>query len=221
MPQLPQSLRLNLPNTFARHGKRLPHFFQSVLAAVIQPKPHLDHFLFARRQRFQDGRSLFLQTEVDNRVRRRNHRLVLDEIPQMRILFLADRRLQRNRFLRDFQNLAHLRHRNIHALGDFFRSRLAPQFLNQLPLRAHQFIDRFDHMHRNTNGPGLIGNRARNRLANPPGRVGGKLITAPPFEFIHGLHQADVAFLNQVEELQPAIGIFLCNRNHQAQVRFD
>jgi hypothetical protein len=52
-------------------------------------------------------------------------------------------------------------------------------------------------------------------------RVRRKLISAAPFELVHGLHQPDVAFLNQVEELQSAVRIFFRNGNNQAQVRFD
>src|SRR5262249_50293092 len=40
-------------------------------------------------------------------------------------------------------------------------------------------------------------------------------------EFVHGFHQADVAFLNQVEELQPAVGIFFGDRDNETQVGFD
>src|ERR1700678_2114775 len=221
MPQLAQRLRFDLPNTFAGDRKRLADFLESVLAAIIQTKPHLDNFLFARRQRLQHRRSLFLQAEVDHRIRRRHHRLVFNEIAQMRILFLADRSLQRNGFLRDFQNLADFRDRNIHALGDFFRRRFAPQFLHQLALRAHQLVDRFDHVHWNTNRAGLIGDRAGDGLPDPPRRVSRKLISAAPFEFVNGLHQADVSFLNQVQKLQTAVGVFLRDRNHQPQVRFD
>ena len=36
-----------------------------------------------------------------------------------------------------------------------------------------------------------------------------------------GLHQADIAFLNEVKELQAAIGVFLGDRYDQAQIRFD
>src|SRR5438093_5165128 len=38
-------------------------------------------------------------------------------------------------------------------------------------------------------------------------------------ELIDGLHQADIALLNQVEELQPTIGVFLGDRDDEAQVR--
>ncbi len=73
-------------------------------------------------------------------------------------------------------------------------------------------------MHWNTNGARLVGDRARDRLTDPPGRIGRKLVAAAVFELVHRLHQADVAFLDQVEELQSAVGVLLGDRNHQAQV---
>ena len=100
-------------------------------------------------------------------------------------------------------------------------SRLAAQFLHELAAGAHELVDRLDHVHRNADGAGLIGDGAGDGLANPPSRVGGKLVAAAPLEFVDGLHQADVAFLNQVEELQAAVGIFLRDGNDQAKVGFD
>ncbi len=41
-------------------------------------------------------------------------------------------------------------------------------------------------MDRNPDGPGLIGDRAGDRLADPPGGVGGELVTAPVFELVDG-----------------------------------
>ena len=58
-------------------------------------------------------------------------------------------------------------------------------------------------------------------LADPPGGVGGKLVAALVLEFVHGLHQADVALLDQIQELQAAIGVFFGNGNHQTQVGAD
>ena len=73
-------------------------------------------------------------------------------------------------------------------------------------------------MDRNTNCSGLVSNRSRNSLTNPPCGISRELISAAVFELINSLHQADVAFLNQIQELQPAVGVLLSNRNHQTKV---
>ena len=74
-------------------------------------------------------------------------------------------------------------------------------------------------MHGHTDGARLIGERAADRLPDPPGGVGRKLVAAPVLELVDRLHQADVAFLDEVEELQAAIGVFLRDRDDEAQVR--
>ena len=76
-------------------------------------------------------------------------------------------------------------------------------------------------MHGNADGAGLVGDRTGDRLADPPGGIGREFIATAIFELIHRLHQADIAFLDQVEELQPAIGVFLGDRNHEAQIGLD
>ena len=74
-------------------------------------------------------------------------------------------------------------------------------------------------MHGDADGARLIGDRAGDRLADRPGAIGGKLVAAAILELIDRLHQADIAFLDQVEELQAAIRVFLGDRDHEAQVR--
>src|SRR5262245_40263877 len=137
----------------------------------------------------------------------------------MGIFLFTNRRFQRDRFLRNLQHLTNLRHRNIHSLCDFFTSRFATEFLHESPRSPNQFVDRLDHVHRNTNRASLIRNRARYRLANPPGGIRRKLISTPVLELVHGFHQADIAFLNQIEELQAAVRIFLGDGDHESEVR--
>src|SRR5450755_4370174 len=221
MPQLPQGLGLDLADALARNREALPDFFQRVLAAVFQAEAHLDYFFFARSQRAQDLSRLVLEVHVDYRFGGRDHGAVFDEVAEMRIFLFANRRFERDRFLRDLQNLPHLRHGNVHALGDFFAGRFASQFLHQLPRGADQLVDGFDHVHRDADRTRLIGNRARDRLPNPPRGVRRKFVAAAVFEFVDSLHQADVAFLNQVEELQSAVGVFLGDRNHETKVGLD
>ena len=96
----------------------------------------------------------------------------------------------------------------------------AAKFLGELLLRAPELVHDFDHVHRDADGARLVGNGAGDRLANPPDGVGRKLIAAAIFEFLDAFHQADVAFLDQVEERLAAVGVFLGDGNDQAQIGF-
>ena len=75
-------------------------------------------------------------------------------------------------------------------------------------------------MHRNADGACLVRDGAGDGLTNPPGGVGGELVATAILEFVDRLHQADVAFLNQIEELQAAVGVLLGNGDNQTQVGF-
>jgi hypothetical protein len=76
-------------------------------------------------------------------------------------------------------------------------------------------------VHRDADGARLVGDRAGDRLPDPPGRVGRELVAAAVLELVDRLHQADVAFLDQVEELQAAVRVLLGDRDHEAQVGLD
>jgi hypothetical protein len=85
---------------------------------------------------------------------------------------------------------------------------------------ADLFVDRLNHVDGHANGARLVGDGASNRLADPPGCVGGKLVATAPFKFVGTSHQTDIAFLNQIQKLQPSVRIFLCDRNDEAKVCF-
>ena len=54
MPKFPQGLGFDLPDSLSRDGEVLADFFERVLGpGGAKSKPHLDHFLFARRERCQ------------------------------------------------------------------------------------------------------------------------------------------------------------------------
>ncbi len=75
-------------------------------------------------------------------------------------------------------------------------------------------------MNRNTNRACLIGDRSGDGLTNPPRCISREFVATAPFELVDRLHQTDVAFLNQIEELQAPVGIFLRNRNDQTEIGF-
>src|SRR5262249_25008921 len=75
-------------------------------------------------------------------------------------------------------------------LGEVLRGRLAADLVQHLPGRAHDLVDRLDHVHGNANGARLVGDRAGDGLPDPPRGVCGELVAAPVLELVHRLHQA-------------------------------
>jgi hypothetical protein len=51
MLQLPERLRLDRPNTLARHRELLPNLFQRVIGIHPDAKPYAQHALFTRGER--------------------------------------------------------------------------------------------------------------------------------------------------------------------------
>src|SRR5262245_34048645 len=108
MAQLAERLRLDLADALAGDGEVLPHLLERVLAAVGQPEAEAEDLFLARRQGVQDLVGLLAQRETDHALDGRAHLLVLDEVAEVAVLLLADRRLERDGLLRDLQHLAHL-----------------------------------------------------------------------------------------------------------------
>src|SRR5207248_1782353 len=221
VPQFPQRLGLDLPDALARHLEVLSHFLEGVIGLLPDAEAHAEHLLLARRERRQHLPRLLREVHVDHRVGGRGDGLVLDEVAEVAVLLLADGSLQRDGLLGDLQDLAHLVERELHLLRNFLRSGLAADLLHQVARGADQLVDRLDHVHRDADGAGLIGDGAGDGLPDPPGGVGGELVAALVLELVDRLHQADVALLDQVEELQPAVRVLLRDRHHQAQVGLD
>src|SRR6266542_4271469 len=221
MPELSQRLRLDLSDPFAGDVERAPDLLERVLRSVPDAEPHLQDLLLARGERLQNPARLVLQVGDENRVDRREHLAVLDEVAQMRILLLPDRGLERDRLLGDLHDLPHLRHRHVHALGDLLGVRLAAELLNERAGGARQLVDRLDHVDRDPDRPRLIGDRSRDRLADPPCRVGRELVPAAVLELLDRLHEADVPLLDQVQKLQSPVRVLLRDRDDEPQVRHD
>src|SRR5215472_17809256 len=133
----------------------------------------------------------------------------------MAIFLFSDRSFERNRFPRDLEDLSHYIEWQVHPLRDFLRGRFASEFLYEMSRRPDELIDCLDHMYRDTDRSGLIGNCPGNRLPDPPGGIGTRLIPAFVLELIHRLHQTDVSLLNQIQELKPAVRVLFGDTNHQ------
>src|SRR5262249_45082441 len=127
---------------------------------------------------------------------------------------------QRQRLLGDLEHLRQLLERHAELLGKLLGRGLAADLIEQLPARTCDLGDCLRHMHGDADGARLVVDAARDRLADPPGGIGRELVAAPVLELIDRLHQADIAFLDQIAELQAAVRLLLGDGDDEAQVRF-
>src|SRR5262249_15645970 len=75
-------------------------------------------------------------------------------------------------------------------------------------------------MHWDPNGTRLVCDRTGDRLSDPPCGVSREFVASAVFEFVHGLHEADVALLDEIEELQTTVDVFLGDRDYEPQIGF-
>ena len=75
-------------------------------------------------------------------------------------------------------------------------------------------------MHRDTDGSRLIRNGPGDRLADPPGSIGGKLIPLGIVKLFHRLDKAQISFLNQIQEQHTPSHISFGYADHQTQIGF-
>ena len=86
---------------------------------------------------------------------------------------------------------------------------------------AQQAVDLVAHVHRHADSAALVGDGARDCLANPPGGIGAELVSAAPVELFGGADQADIALLDQIQERHAATDVFLGDGDDQARVGVD
>ena len=192
-----------------------------MIGVHADPEAHPQHTFLAGGQACQHARDSFLKVRLDRRIDGDHRVLVFDKVAQVAVFLVTDRRFERNRLFGDFHHLANLFERHRQALGHFFRRRLAALLVKELATGADQLVDRFNHVDRNADRSRLVGDAASDRLTDPPRGVGAKLISSAVLELVDRLHQADVALLDQIKELQTTICIFLGDRDDETQIGFN
>src|SRR5581483_1604143 len=208
-------------DAFAGDAELLADFFERMVGVHADAEAHAENAFLARGERGEDTGRRLAEVRLDRRVDRQDRVLVLDEIAEVAVLLVADRRLEADRLLGDLEDLADLLERHGELLGKFLRGRLAADLVEHLAAGADDLVDRLDHVDGDADRARLIGDRARDRLPDPPGGIGREFVAAAVLELVDRLHQADVSFLDEVEELQAAVRIFLGDRDDQAEVRLD
>ena len=92
------------------------------------------------------------------------------------------------------------------------------QLLQELAGDADDLVDGLYHMHRDADGAGLVRDGPGDGLADPPGSIGGEFVTLGVIELFHRLDKAQIALLDQVQELHTPAHIALGDGYHQTEV---
>src|SRR5439155_18163219 len=161
---------------------------------------------------------LLFEQLVTGCVGRRQRSVVFDKVTQVAIVLFTNGGLKADRLLADLDDLADFVRANLHLFSDLFRRGFASKVLEQTATDTDQPVDRLHHMNRDTNRARLVGDRASDSLANPPGCICTKLVALRVVEFLDSTNQADISLLDQVQQAHTTANILFCNTYHQAQV---
>src|SRR5262249_49122367 len=143
------------------------------------------------------------------------------EVAEHAFFVVADRLFQRYGHANRALDLLDLLRTHFHGLGDLLQFRIAAETLGEAHHLAVVAADALVHVDRHADSAGLIRDRARHCLADPPRRVGGKLESSPPVELLYRAHETGIAFLNEVEQAHAVTKILLGYADDESQVGFD
>ena len=115
-----QGFCLDLPDALARDAERAAPPLQACAKAVLQPEPHLQNLLFALAQVDHDFFDKVAKHRARGQLRRRGFFSSWIKSDKRGILFIADRRLDGQHFLRNLLDVPHLIHIDTHLGGDLF-----------------------------------------------------------------------------------------------------
>ena len=188
---------------------------------AAEPVAELEHAALAVGEVLERLLQRLFGQQVRRPVERGLGLLVGDELAELGLLLVADRLLQRDRGLGGALDRVDLLGIDPGHLGDLLRGGLAAQLGDQLALGAADLVQLLDHVDRDADRPRLVGERTGDRLADPPGRVGGELEPLAVVELLRRADQAQRPLLDQVEEGQALVPVVFRDRDDQAQVRLD
>src|SRR3954468_9310272 len=188
---------------------------------AAEPVTELEHATLAVGEVLEGFLQRFLGEQLSGALEGGLGTLIGDELTELRLLLVADRLLQRDRSLRRALDRVDLLGLDAGDFGDLLRGGLATQLGDELPLGTADLVELLDYVDRDADGPRLVGERASDRLADPPGRVGRELEALAVVELLRRADQTERALLNQVEERQALVAVVLGDRHDQTEVGLD
>jgi hypothetical protein len=219
--QLAERPRFDLADALARDSEVSARLGQRASDSVVEAVADSQDLLLALAERAQQPiEFLVLELELDQALDRERG---LAEVLARELL----ERLDAGAFVERAESgdegcqALRARHRDVELARDLFADRLATQARAKRTLGARETAHLLEHLDRDSHRAGLLGQPAQDRLADPDRGVGGEVETALRLEPIHRHDQAEIAFLDEIEQRQSATAVRPRHVYHQAQVGED
>src|SRR5215207_951337 len=220
--ELLQRLVLDLADPLAGDVEGAADLVERARMLAAEPVAELEHAALAVGEVLEGLLERLLGEQLGGALEGGLGALIGDELAELRLLLVADRLLEGDGRLGRALDRVDLLGLDVAGdLGDLLRRRLAAELGDQLALRAADLVELLDDVDRDADGPRLVGERSGDRLADPPGGVGGELEAPAVVELLRRTDQAQRPLLDQVEEGQALVAVVLGDRDDESKVRLD
>src|SRR5438067_1305007 len=203
--QLLQGLVLDLADPLAGDIERAADLVERARVLASEPVAELEHAPFPVGEVLERLPQRLLGEDLGGALIWRLGALVRDELPELGLLLVANRLLERDRSLRGALDRVDLLGVYARDLRDLIGGGLAPELGDELALGAADLVELLDDVHGDADRAGLVGERASDRLADPPGRVRRELEALAVVELLRRADQAERSLLDEVQERQPLV----------------
>src|SRR3954453_9747467 len=188
-PQLAECLRLDLTDTLAGDAEIGAELLEGLRRIAVEAEAPDDDLLQPRFERL-DGRAQLDSPRGHGGGAVRGLALhVLDQVA-VEGLAVADGRLERHRVADQLEQLGDALARMARDAADLLERRVAVERLRERAARALHLAHLLGDVHRQADRAALVGERAIDRLADPPGGVGRKLEAELVVELLDGPDEA-------------------------------
>src|SRR5579875_629789 len=212
---------LHLPHALAAHPQHLPRLLERGRHAAVETVTQLENAALGIGQAGEQVAHLIGKQLPFGRLLRLPHPLVLEQIGKRGVELIAAGRVEGDHLLFRAQRLHHLAHLHAGTGGDLLRRRTPSELFGQLAHHAPQPAYHLVDVHRQPDRSRFVGQRPGDRLADPPGGVGGELVAPLGVELVDRPHQPQAPLLDQIHEGETAVPVALGYADHQAQVGLD
>jgi len=200
----------------------LPDFLEGALLAIAQPEAELKDLEFARVEEVEAAGDRIAQVILGVLLRGVHGLRIGQKVDQGSVLpFLPDGDIEGDGAGGNLTQLGHPPGFHLELVSQLGVGRFTTELVAEGGTDPAQTLDLVDEVDGKADGFALVGEGPADGLFDPPAGVGAELHPAAGLEAVDGLHQAEVAFGDEIENRQAAVVVIGGDFHHEAEIRFD